>query len=399
MSRIIIVSEVFYPDRTTTAHILTKIATVLGRTHDVMVICGPADYDGAEPEIVDNVLTGVGIVRIRQRHFDKNNILQRSVKFISLSFAIVWQLIREAKPGDDVIVVTNPAPLMVLVGCIKRLKKFSLTILVHDVFPENTIPAGIFKNRRNLFYKLIRFVFNHAYRRADRLIVLGRDMKEVILEKVKRRLSSVSVEIIENWSDTPQHAVQTPEQMVDSPIINILYAGNIGRVQGLDAFIDAFNGAGNCKLLLSIRGSGAALPKLRERIAAERPYNVVYGGPYTKAEQFDVLATCDIALVTLADGMFGLGVPSKAYNILQAGKPILYVGDPRSEIALIVKENNIGFCFAPGQGKELSAFLAGIDEKIRPLLCEMGTRAHHLAITEYSEDKVLAKYQRLYNTL
>ena len=44
----------------------------------------------------------------------------------------------------------------------------------------------------------------------------------------------------------------------------------------------------------------------------------------------------------LGKGMFGLGVPSKAYNLIAAGLPILFVGPKDSEISNLVNENELG---------------------------------------------------------
>ena len=43
--------------------------------------------------------------------------------------------------------------------------------------------------------------------------------------------------------------------------------------------------------------------------------------------------------------MYGLGVPSKAYNILASGKPILFIGPKDSEIYRLVKKNKLGWAF------------------------------------------------------
>jgi len=56
---------------------------------------------------------------------------------------------------------------------------------VHDVFPENTLPSGIIKSKKSFIYKIISSIFNRAYSATDELIVLGRDMKEIVENKVK----------------------------------------------------------------------------------------------------------------------------------------------------------------------------------------------------------------------
>lgn len=385
MSKIIIVSEVFFPDRTTTAHILTKIASRLAQTREVTVICGPVGYEyGIGIDAED--LPGVKIIRLPTARYDKNNLINRTWQFIRLSSALNSVMLKELRSGDEVLIVTNPAPLLILTARAARRHKFPLTILVHDVFPENCIPARVFKSE-NLVYRLIRKIFNRAYRRASRLIVLGRDMAEIMRKKVGREGPEIT--IIENWCDSPHYPVECEQ----NGNINLLYAGNMGRVQGLEEFIELFRTLkNNVKLIL--RGNGAALNGIKAQIA-DMP-NVCYLGPYSKDEQFEVLADCDLALVTLAKGMYGLGVPSKTYNILRAGKPILYVGDSMSEIALMIKEYNIGFCFEPDNPDGIKAFLNGLSADMRSQLREMGAKAKELALTIYSEDRILSKYQNIF---
>jgi glycosyltransferase involved in cell wall biosynthesis len=92
--------------------------------------------------------------------------------------------------------------LLLLIGLFKKFKQFQLHIPVHDVFHENTIPAGIFKNNKSILYKFIKTIFDKAYSQADHLIVLGRDMKDIIYKKVNRFHKNNLISIIPNWVDT-----------------------------------------------------------------------------------------------------------------------------------------------------------------------------------------------------
>ena len=93
--------------------------------------------------------------------------------------------------------------------------------------------------------------------------------------------------------------------------------------------------------------------------------------------------------------MFGLGVPSKSYNIMAASKPILFIGDLESEIAQTVKENNIGFCFAPNDCNGIIAFLKNLEKISKKKLSEMGQRASSLSKTKYSESEILNKFKNI----
>ena len=50
MKKLWIVTELFYPEETSTAFILTKIANALSDKFDVNVICGPESYGRAALE-------------------------------------------------------------------------------------------------------------------------------------------------------------------------------------------------------------------------------------------------------------------------------------------------------------------------------------------------------------
>jgi hypothetical protein len=77
--------------------------------------------------------------------------------------------------------------------------------------------------------------------------------------------------------------------------------------------------------------------------------------------------------------MYGLGVPSKTYNIMAAGRPIIYFGPESGEIGLLIKEKGIGYIGWPVKWdlEELKA---------------MGAKAHAVAETEYSKEEILNKF-------
>ena len=89
--------------------------------------------------------------------------------------------------------------------------------------------------------------------------------------------------------------------------------------------------------------------------------------------------------------MLGLGVPSKAYNILAAGKPILFIGDPRSEIARMVTEADVGWVF-PDHGEALVTFIRSLHRDGRDALGARGSRARALAVSRYGEARQLQAY-------
>ena len=396
MKKLWIVTELFYPEETSTAFILTKIANALSDKFDVNVICGPESYCRAALE--DNPSTKLSldgrikIRRVSNCNLNKDKIFTRLLRFLIIGFKLSFSLWKNAKKQDRVFIVTNPAPLLISVALIKRIKKFPLYILVHDVFPENTIPAGVISSDKTFGYKLLRKCFNWAYKSADCLIVLGRDMRQIMKSKLGKNQNNTKIEIIENWAEND---IAQLNPVNKSKNIVIQYAGNIGRVQGLKSFIQQYAEAMNPIVSLELWGDGAMRKELEEYAKENDVQNIFWGGKYSRSQQNEIFGRCDISLVTLSDGMFGLGVPSKSYNIMAASKPILFIGDLESEIAQTVKENNIGFCFAPNDCNGIIAFLKNLEEISKKKLSEMGQRASSLSKTKYSESEILNKFKNI----
>lgn len=262
-----IVTELFPPDETSTAYILGEIANAFVNKYQVKVICGPEIYDKRKPLDKDNkfrIDPNIEVLRVSGVDGDKNTTKGKSLSFLMMSYRLLKQAKERIQKDDKVLMVTNPAPLVLLMSRLKRKIGFELNILVHDVFPENTIPAGIKLPAYGCFKRL----FDKAYSQADRLIVLGRDMKAVMQDKISSFSGNSEIAIIENWADID--GIQ-PRPFPDGKIV-LEYAGNIGRVQGLNRVIEQLPDG----VEFHLYGTGAMEQKLREM---KQP-NVFFHGPY-----------------------------------------------------------------------------------------------------------------------
>lgn len=401
MKKLWLVTELFYPEETSTAYILTRIANSLAGDIELHVICGPSSYDdekiGSTIHELNNKLDPrIVIHRVSETKLDKNKLIGRILRFIVLSYKLSSSLWYGLKPQDEIFIVTNPAPLLLIVSLIKKIKKNTLYILVHDVFPENTIPANIISSDKSLFYRFLKWAFNHAYRQADIIIVLGRDMKNLMENKLGANKNETRIEIIENWAESDIiKARYEKDSRYSKDKIDIQYAGNLGRVQGLLPFLERVCEAGNDLIRISFWGGGAVKQDMETYVRKNNLQNISFHGNYKRSDQNVILNNCDLALITLADGMRGLGVPSKTYNILAAGKPILYIGDLSSEIALLIQEYGLGFCFDPGDKEGITDFLKSLTIECLKDFETRGRKARILAETIYSEVSIMHKYHHL----
>ena len=391
MKTLWIISELFPPDETSTAFILGEIANVLARKYEVKVICGPEIYDKRKKTDPNNKFVldpQISVTHVKGVDLDKNTFFGKAMRFAIISRQLYKTAKKNIKEEDKVLLVTNPAPVVALISSLRKKRDFELNILVHDVFPENTKSAGL--TLPSWAYQFLKNLFDKAYSRADQLIALGRDMKHVLEQKVARFEHHPKVTIIENWADLD---IVSPMDLPLRPDIFVLeYAGNIGRLQGLQQLFTCVHEANNERLEFHIWGTGAEENRLKEYTQSHKMSNVVFHGAYLRSKQSEVINSCDMALVTLTEGMFGLGVPSKTYNIMAAGKAVLFIGEPYSEIGLLVKEKQIGVVFKPDDKEGIVKFLSSLSKDKQPEFSEMGKRARQVAETEYAKEIILNKF-------
>ena len=383
--RLWVVTEYFYPDETATAYILTNVANKMSEKYSVSVICGPiSDHIPS----ISSLNPDIEVHRTNIFNVSKDKLLLRALRFICIGLSLTFKLLWFARKDDKVLIVTNPAPLVIFVSIVKMIRQFELTILVHDVFPENAVSAGVVKSN-SFFYKYLKCLFDRAYSRAEKLIVLGRDMAEVMNRKISYYKNRVKIKIIANWADVD---LIEPSIPYNHSKIVIQYAGNIGRVQGLKEFICHFRDADSKGAVFSLWGKGAIEKELKQYVKEHNLDNVEFNGAFMRSNQNEIVKQCDICLVTLGEGMYGLGVPSKTYNILAAGKPILYIGPKGSEVYYLVEENKLGFCFEPTDSAGIIKFLADLNEGHRKLFVEKGRKARELATSKYTKEHILKEF-------
>jgi len=240
--------------------------------------------------------------------------------------------------------------------------------------------------------------FNASYNQADELIACGEDMKQVFETKITK---NIPIAVITNWAD---HLEVFEDKGVDkteyynldlSGKIVLQFAGNIGRVQGLDQFLELYQKINNKNLSLIVIGDGAFKERLVKMQHDQQINNVQFfpAKPRTAQQQF--LNATDIGLVTLSSGMFGLGVPSKVYNVFSAGKPVLYIGDYNSEIYQYIKKYDVGWAFSWEDEDELIHFLNELNSDKKMELEKKGMMARKLVEERFTKEYILSQYEKV----
>lgn len=356
--KIWIITELYYPTLNSTGYYMTEIAEYLAKNNqDVNVLCSNLIYNtNLVTTIKNEIRNKVKINRILLKQIDKNNFIFRILRLTNASIKLFIKSLLLISRKDRVLIVTNPAFLIILMPILKLIKGIKYDLLVHDIFPENLVAIKKMKSS-SMFYKIIKFLFDFSYSKADNCIVIGRDMEKIVRGKIGDKSN---ITLIPNWAEVDKIY---PMNKNDTNMINLLnlhgkfifqFAGNLGHAQGLKNILHAISLTKNKNLHFLFIGSGAMESEIKLAATNSHLKNISLVGFQDRNNQNDFLNACDVALITLGEGMLGLGVPSKAYNIMAVGKPILIIADKDSEISLCVKEYDLGWTVEPNNPELLS---------------------------------------------
>lgn len=399
--RLWIVTEPYYPEQTSTGYFLTGVAKCLARGREVGVICSMrAPSGGGDDPARREVHDGVTIHRAGPRLGKPRNLVLRSLAHAWMAVAIGWRALRLVGAGDEILVVTNPPFLPFIARAVARLRRAHLDLLVHDVYPEVLVVAGVIRGS-GVVFRLLDVMTGRLYRGCRRIIALSEGMREVVTAKLAG--AAVPVHVIPNWGDVERIRPKRREEvsllrrlgLVDKFVVQ--YSGNIGRTHGVEQLLEVARllGDSDPEVVFLVIGEGPRRAHSQEVAARLGLRNVRFLDRQPSGDFADSINACDLAVITLRAGMKGVSVPSRLYNLLAAGRPLLVIADPGCEPARVVERERLGWVVPP-ERPELGRDAIHAARRSPKVLAEMSQRARALAVREYAYDVVCERFGTLY---
>jgi hypothetical protein len=112
-----VVTELYYPEETSTGYYLTRIAEGLADEFNVKVLCGQPNYSGRGIRAPKKEFhKDVEIFRTFGTTLDKNIILFRLINMLTLSFSVFWKALLNFQKRDKILVVTTPPSLPFIIA-------------------------------------------------------------------------------------------------------------------------------------------------------------------------------------------------------------------------------------------------------------------------------------------
>lgn len=402
IKRVWVISELYYPEDTATGYFLTGIAEGLARRYAVNVLYSqPTCSERGVRAPAKEQRNGVNIRRCFGTTLDKNIIALRLINLLTISFSLFLNALRDIARNDFVLVVTNPPLLPFLIALACKLRSAKCLLLIHDVYPEVLVVTGMIK-ADSFLAQFINCLTRKLYLGVEHIVVLGRDMKQLVCEKLVPATHPVA--IVPNWGDIDgvspsprENNSLLKELKIDDKFV-VQFSGNIGRTHGLEDLITSALRLKDLPVHFLIIGSGAKRNSLKSAIQKEELTNITLLPRVPPDKLCELLNACDVAVISFVAGMAGISVPSRLYNIMAAGKPIIAVAEENSELALVINEEKIGWVVPPGDiGRFATAVMEARADPMR--LAAMGDRARRTVETKYSYERAITTYLDLFQSL
>ena len=343
--QLLFINRFYFPDEAATAQLLTMAAEdLVGKDCGVTVIAGQIDYLTAKRQYrEDDHRHGVSVLRVWSTAFGSRSTIGRIFDYLTFYAAAAWAAM--LRHDVDCVVVWSDPPLMsVLAVALGRLKRWKSIVWLQDVFPDNAVQAGFFRLRFPAWglTRLARW----SLRRADHVVVVGRCMKQRLLEDgvARERMT-----VIPNWADG---ASLRPvdhgdnwfrKEHAQGAQVVVMYSGHLGVVHdwcALMHLLRSLRSVPDVMFLFVCHGPGRQV--LEGWVGREGLVNVGFLDRQPRGALPYSLSAADVHLVTLRNDMAGLSVPSKTYGIMAVGRPIVFIGPKDSETAMTVSESGCG---------------------------------------------------------
>ena len=357
MKNLLLVHRYIRPDATGYAHMLYIMGKYFAQHgYDVTIFSAQPGYNEAylgEKLPTCEVADGMTIIRVPLLRETKRQPVRRAINVVIFCARLLFHAVFRRKAYDLMTVSTFPPAVMGLVARVIGWCR-GTRYLYHcmDLYPEVAQASGLLK--RQWLANVAAKVDTRNCQKAQSVVLLSDDMVATVRE---RRVSGNHLSVINNFIiDQLDPDAKAPESLQNkNNKFRVLFAGNIGRFQGLDVIVEAAELLRHHKELeFWFVGGGAMVEPLKEQ-ASKLLGQSVFFHPYVPIDQvMSVIATAHLGVVSLTPGVIGCAYPSKTMSYLEGGCKLLAMVEPESQLATMVESESIGVVCADADPKNVA---------------------------------------------
>jgi glycosyltransferase involved in cell wall biosynthesis len=331
--RVVLLSQWFDPEPTFKG--LAFARELVRQGHHVDVVTGFPNYPGGrvypgfrirwrQRETID----GVHITRVALYPSHDQSGFRRTLNYLSFAASALVHLLFTAGRADVVYAYHPPLTVGLAAAVIRLWRRIPVVYDIQDMWPDTLRATGMIASPGLL--RIVGAACDWVYRRVDRIVVLSPGFRRLLIE---RGVAPEKIHVVFNWCH--EEALRAsggavPASMTQPQKFRILFAGNMGKAQALDAILGAARIIAQQvpSIQFVFLGGGVEAARLKAVAEAGSLDNTLFLPQVSMEEVGAILNSADVLLVHLRrDPLFAITIPSKTQAYMAVGKPILMAVD------------------------------------------------------------------------
>ena len=285
--------------------------------------------------------------------YQRRSYVSRVLSWIHYSVYVLFRCLQLHR--DALLFIVFP-PFVGMIGFLfKRFRGQRYVVLIYDITPDAMITHGPLKESgliTRFWHRMNRLVWENA----ELVITLSDQMAGNLERRFDvRKTREGKVIVIPNWADVDwirpmaKDTNEFAKKYMQTGKLTVMYSGNLGQSHDIETILNAARMLKeNDAVRFMIIGDGAKRG-LVEKTKREDSLDNLTVLPFQPENILPVLlATGDLAVISLDKGSEGLMVPSKTYYSMAAGSALIGLCDNNSEVARIISRHQCGIVVNPG---------------------------------------------------
>lgn len=354
MKKILFHSLTFPPDTISTGMIVSKIAEGFQKDlKNVEVLASSPQYNlkileefrESKHQIYNDIK--VHYISSSPRKF-VNSL--RFLQWLSFNLKSLKFIYKNRKTYEHIFIFSYPPTMNLVCIFTSRILKIKTIYSLWELYPE--IAQKLKEQPNFLLNKIFKAIDNYALNSVDSVVVNSKELKQYLI--TNRKIDRNKIFSVSHFSP-----FNKSNYIPNYDLKNIFYAGNVGKPQNLQDFINFFQQNFPNYWSIDLYGAGQEL----ENVQKQKNINVRFH-EYLSREELEI-STKDIpfALISLDYEITMEGFPGKTFDYLNMNKILINYSNPNSAVSKLIDEHGLGFNIDKNNPNTLKNFMDALSSE------------------------------------
>ena len=354
MKKILFHSLTFPPDTISTGMIVSKIAEGFQKDlKNVEVLASSPQYNlkileqfrESKHQIYNDIK--VHYISSSPRKF-VNSL--RFLQWLSFNLKSLKFIYKNRKTYEHIFIFSYPPTMNLVCIFTSRILKIKTIYSLWELYPE--IAQKLKEQPNFLLNKIFKAIDNYALNSVDSVVVNSKELKQYLI--TNRKIDRNKIFSVSHFSP-----FNKSNHIPNYDLKNIFYAGNVGKPQNLQDFINFFQQNFPNYWSIDLYGAGQELGSVQKL----KNINVRFH-EYLSREELEI-STKDIpfALISLDYEITMEGFPGKTFDYLNMNKILINYSNPNSAVSKLIDEHGLGFNIDKNNPNTLKNFMDALSSE------------------------------------